>query len=193
MSATEYIQIPPIIKGVVDKAVSKVQAELTANNNGEPVDHWFVHGTPQHIVERLVQRASDPINKNKRFPLIALVHNYRQDFNSQTYYSEAQITLWIINLSKPDVRYEDRYSGNFLQVLYPIWQSIIKQLRRSGYVESSQGIQHSTIERPNWGLFSKSNQASELGELIDGIEVELNIKLNYNNCLKQNKQNLVTI
>ena len=194
MPRRETILIPPMIGAIVDKAMVSIADELELNNNGKTVDYFYTHGTTRQLANRLATRASDPVNKNKRFPLIGLIHNYGQDASDSALYSTTELTLWIMNLAPKGISYEKRYEENFPKFLFPIMQEIVFRLKRSGnfQIDQSKGLEHSWIERPNWGVFGAyGNTATELGELVDGIELKLNLRLNYTNCLRAQKENRI--
>jgi len=192
MAANEIILIPSVIGQIATAAWSKIEAAVRASTGSENMSMYYVHGTPLNIAERIIARATSPEFKNNRFPLVALVHNYQEQYDSVNYYSNVTLNIWLMNLGTRTSEYEKRYSENFVKVLYPLWQEFINTLARSGavMVEMDKGIVHDKIDRPNWGVLSNlSNNAFVNGENLDGIELRLNLKLDYTNCLRLQKEN----
>jgi hypothetical protein len=192
MAANEIILLPSIMETLANRAWAKIEAEMLTNNDGNALYMYFVHGTPRNIAERLDARSKAPDYKNKRFPMVALVHNYEETFDSSMYYNDTKCTVWLMNIGRKTNHYEDRYTENFVKFLYPLWQAFINELERSGsfIINQSEGVNHSKIDRPNWGLLAAyGNSAYTNGENIDGIELKLNLRLDYLNCLKLQKQN----
>ena len=192
MAANEIILIPQIIASVVSDSWDKIDAQMRTNNGGVQLYYTFLHGTPNEINNRLQRLANAPTLKDRRFPLFALIHNYTEKFDSTAFYNETELTLWIMYPSGIKTDYEDRYTDVFEPFLYPMWQSLIETMRKSGlfYTDMSKGIEHDKTDRPDWGRYvaGLGNTEHKFGERIDGIELKLKLKLNYANCLRAQKE-----
>jgi len=195
MSATEVIVIPQVIGTMVSKAWDNGLSTTLSAADSNITGYTYLHGTPNELNNRLARMSKAPTSKTTRFPLIALVHNFTEKFGETKYYNETELTIWIMYPSVKNTDYEVRYTDTFEPFLYPIWQSLISWVRRSGYffIDMAKGVEHDKTDRPDWGRYvaGLGNTEAKFGERIDGIELKLRLKLNYSNCLKATKENRI--
>ena len=182
------VNVPAIFEQIATKTFANVMSEINVATNAQDggMIPMYLHGTLIHIVERLTEMARDQDYNNKRFPLIAFVHDFVRRFERNDENPEIKVRIIIANLTSPDYRSEDRYRINFLPILYPIYAEFMSQLAKSNYFIRNNGlmIKHEMIDHLHWGKESYyGHSAYEMHEYIDGIEIaNLELKLNIPNC-----------
>lgn len=192
----EVINIPDLVGTLVSRAWDGIDSQMRTNNDGVQLYHLYLHGTPREIAERVAEKGRSIESKNKRFPLIALVHNYTEVYNDTRIYCDVDFTIWIMHLGRKNAPYASRYTDNFVPFLYPIWQAIVNEFSKCGefMTELGEGIVHDKTDRPNWGAYSPTfgNDGVILNERLDGIELNFKgLRLNYRNCLRTQKKNII--
>ena len=69
-----------------------------------------------------------------------------------------------------------------------MWQEFIQQITDSNLfiIDSVTGLDYRKTDRPNWGTYDgEGNVKSITGEFVDGIELAITLKLNYESCFKK--------
>jgi hypothetical protein len=192
------IYIPDLFKSIVEEVgvnindeISTAYSQAMASDSGTvpniELRTQFIPGTILEILERLSEKNDSPKQKEFIWPMVGLIHNFKESFGKEGIYNETQLTLWICHLSDQNSTYTDRYTKVFKTVLYPIWLEMMSVIQNSYKfsIDEITGVEYGKIDRPKWGRYQDlyGNYDYELNEFIDGIELQLTLKINNDNCL----------
>jgi hypothetical protein len=176
----------------IGTVVTAVQAELqgtfdatfdeTFNSTAGP---YYMYGHRMEISDRLLEKDQSKATKYNKYPLIALKLDTPEKVEDGLWHYDLNIAI----LAFTDRNYDapDRYTEVFKPVLYPIYESFLKQLRNSGlfmWEGDQQYPPHIKIDRPYWGTEGKEqNMKSFFNDPLDAIEiVNLKISKRIKNC-----------
>lgn len=139
----------------------------------------YMHGHILEIINILTQKDQSEEYRFKKYPLVALLQDFEE---RQTYeYVEANLNVLIIKGTMEDYTAGQRYDFNFRPFLYPIYQELLKQLSKTGYILSyaPQRIHHTKIDRVFWGAQGRYGNTANIGnDFLDAIEIK-NLKLKF--------------
>lgn len=143
---------------------------------------YYMYGHRLEIANRLMEKGKDSVYKFQKYPLVALRLDTSEDFADGVITYKLNVALIMLTDKKWDA--EQRYVNVFKPVLYPMYQSFLKQLKNVGLFmwESTQdNPPHTKIDRPYWGTEeSERNSANIFNDPLDAIELlNLEIKQNY--------------
>lgn len=117
--------------------------------------------------------------KYRRYPLVAL----RLDIGEEIDEGMQKVSINVALITFTDERYKarERYEKVLLPILYPMYESFMVALKRSG-IFTWEGHQvyppHKVIDRPYWGIAdSEGNVRNIFNDPIDAIELT-DLKLN---------------
>lgn len=166
--------VPQIISDIIGQVSNNLYDELGA-------DIQFLHGTWASIRSRIVEDASGTIKKNTRFPLVCLVQVFEEKFKSDSEYSEVSLTLLVCNNSDQTWYSEDRYTNNYIPILYPIYAEIMAVLNESPYFVGYKEKYYTHTKADD--LHLPENNDNKLPECLDGLWIkDLKLMLD-NKCL----------
>jgi hypothetical protein len=170
------MEVPVYIKDELIAITSAVEGALHDQLLLSSYHIHFMYGHPLEIVKRLQELSESISYKDAKFPLIALFADFRiQRGERLDMYGTAKLNLIIANDTKPEYYAEERYSNNFVPILYPIYTEFMTQLRNHKQFEfkSQDEIKHTLIERLFWGREGLyGNTANEFNDFIDCIEIQ---------------------
>jgi len=163
--------ILPVVVDQFSQVVAAVSAEY-----GQTV--YFRHGHMLEIASIVQDMMKDP-DIDKRYPIIALQHDFEQDPIPYQGTELSDLTMYIITLTRPEYTSEMRKELIFKPILYQIRDIFIEQIARSGYFEQRSVDQvHEVItlfDRYYWGSSTvMGNKGNILGEWTDCIEINFN-------------------
>lgn len=174
------------IGAVVTKMQSDVKliAALTAaiptlDENGYQA--WmpdYIYGHRVEIANRLKEKDLQAAYKYKKYPLVAL----RLDTPEKNDNGVIDFSLNIALIMQTDENWnaEERYIKVFKPVLYPMYESFLKQLKNVGKFKWDAGQdrpKHTKIDRPFWGVEGKEgNEGNLFDDPLDAIEI-INLEL----------------
>ncbi|MDR2653165.1 MAG: hypothetical protein LBC68_12800 [Prevotellaceae bacterium] len=121
--------------------------------------------------------------REKKYPSILLLQDFLEKKGTQTGIDvEVNLQLLIVTGSDKDYRVSVRYEKIFKPILYPIYECLMKVLKRDGRLANGYGeIAHNKIDRPNISGFSivVRGQTKQLFyDCLDAIEINnLNLKI----------------
>jgi len=170
----ESIQIPALFK----KIVQDVNTSLVTSYN-------FLYGPASEIVEQLKDMSKAPTQSAQKYPLIALFTDIVETHDSPAYYAQINANLIIATITEKNYRAEERYTNIFIPTLQPIYEALLSQIVPSRYflVDDETLIQHTKIDRLNWGRSQLFNDGQGGVDFIDAIEIQnLNLKVKNLNC-----------
>lgn len=146
-------------------------------------DIHFDYGHYPDVQENLVQLAK--AKPDGRFPLIVVFEDFKISHNRAGMTGLARFTMIILTLSKPEYKREQRKEKTFDTILRPIYDSFLKQLKRSGkfLIYDETKIVFDSVDRPHWGDPKLYKNASYLlGSCLDGIEMQIQLPTLLNTC-----------
>lgn len=171
------------IKDAFNDIVQNTLCELKKNTSVQEL--YFMQGHPKEIVDVLASYTQSPTHKNKKYPLIALLRDFKE--KQSTIKDGVRISFnpkfIICTLTSPTMRADEREVKNFIPVLHPIFNEFIYQITQSEYF----GMPHfDTLNIEKWDRYYWGNEAmdkNKLNDHVDAVEIS-NIDLNFfkKNC-----------
>jgi len=141
---------------------------------------YYLYGHPLEIFNILSEKSQSETYKYKKYPLIALY----QDFEESVNINERVIdNITIVIMTETDSNYTapNRYTNTFTPTLQPLYEELIKQIKRSNYV-SSDDYQHTKIDRLYWGKNDVFGNSGNIGnDALDAIVIS-NLSLKIIKC-----------
>lgn len=135
---------------------------------------YYMYGHRVEISNRLILKDANSAQKYQKYPLVAL----RLDTPEKNRDGMIDYTLNIAIVMSTNRNWtaDDRYTKVFKPVLYPLYESFLKQLNNSGLFTWSNGLhkrpKHTKIDRPYWGTTANEGNASNLfNDPLDAIEL----------------------
>ncbi len=162
-------------KDIISDVVDKVRLKYDPTNDVFPV---FDYGHRQTIANRISQRVNSADDKDKIFPMIALLSDtdYTEQITDGLNYEVSGFYILIMNEREKDWTEEQSYTNNFDAILTPLYESFIKYLNRSLEVDSSSIAGGDRILHPNYG--SVIDNKIPFGIAVDAIEIRnLNLEI----------------
>ncbi len=143
----------------------------------------FRHGHMLEVANIVQQMVKDP-DIDKRYPIIALQHDFEQDPVSFKGTELKGLKLYIITLSRPEYIAEQRKELIFKPILYPIRDLFIQEIARSGYFEQQSNEEVLDIitltDRYYWGSSKvMGNDANMFLDWVDSIEIDIDGLISY--------------
>lgn len=143
----------------------------------------FRHGHMLEVANIVQQMVKDP-DIDKRYPIIALQHDFEQDPVSFKGTELKGLKLYIITLSRPEYIAEQRKELIFKPILYPIRDLFIQEIARSGYFEQQSNEEVLDVititDRYYWGSSKvMGNDANTFLDWVDSIEIDIDGLISY--------------
>jgi hypothetical protein len=139
----------------------------------------FMFGSRIEINEMLANYAKDNEMNTRRFPLIWLFINYKEDHNQeQDIEVQAPLTFAFVGLSKPEWRANDRLENVMRPLLSPLWLlflNVIKEMNDTFYFDTSKEPVFSRYKRFFYGSSDKNE--SVLASITDAYEITLQLNI----------------
>jgi hypothetical protein len=163
-----------------------------AGSSWKALARYYEHGHPIDITNKLMELNSGNYNYRK-YPLIVLLQEFDEvkDVDRDGLYSIANPDIVIVNLTGKNIHVEDRYDLNFRTVLYPLYNSFLKQMSKCKYflTKGNAVFSHTVREAPYYGTEGSSgNTANGFTDQLDGLKINnTSIKVNDNRCNFLNK------
>ncbi len=174
---------PVYIVDEIGNVVTKVSTALLASlqlvdPNITGVQYYFGHY--KEILETLQQKDGTSLEFSK-YPAVCLFMDFPETTGKAPgIAAEVKLQMIIAYATDPNLKAAERYTKSFKPVLYPIYNSFIDELMRSGRImaPSKELISHTKIDRLYWGrkgLFG--NTGNVFNDYLDAIEIkDLNLK-----------------
>lgn len=144
-----------------------IRATVITANSWNSLAPFYEHGHPDEIARVLSEKDNSSKYKFQKFPLIVLYQDFEEDRSELGVYCKCSLNFAIINITKETNRTPQRYTDNFVPILYPIYNDFLKAINNSRSFISKKGIFHTKTDRLLWG---RSNQ-NILNTAIDAIEI----------------------
>lgn len=181
---TGPVYIVDIMRDVVAAVSAALLPQLQAVDPLISAVHYD-YGHYTDIRERLVTLGK--VTPAEKYPRIVLFEDHRVRHGDEGLTGIMDLKLIILYPSRNDITRQQRETGVFRPILYPIYQEFLRQLYLSGKfnIYDVTKIQHDQINRPHWGdpgLYK--NEGYLLGDILDGIEIaNLQLTTYLDNCL----------
>jgi len=142
---------------------------------------YYEFGRALEIGNTLEDKKADPVNKNKRFPLVWLLTDIQKDYNATGYDYEADITLGFIYLSDANLKAGQRIDTNFEPILDPLvelFKTTINKSPGSRYFTLPYGETLSITETDKFKYGSIAGNKHVFNDITDAIELNMTLKFN---------------
>lgn len=172
-----YYVIVDEVKNLVAKVSAKLTPALVALDPAITGVH-FEHGHIAEIVETLRQKNKVEEERYTKYPLVALVQDFPEDVTGAAgIQAEPVLRLLIVNQSEPSYKASERLALNFKPILYPIYDELLEQFRKSVVFMGYDVPPHRKTDRLYWGREALIGTAANIFEdWVDCIELT-NLKL----------------
>jgi hypothetical protein len=184
--AHTYEQLPVSIPSLFEKIVQEVSANLRTELGR---DVQFLYGSYNHIRQRLASKDKSEGNKEVKYPLIALIYSFDERKVSGKDSLDVSLTFLICTESENSMYSEDRYTQNYLPILYPIYAEFMAVVESSNYFRKyhSRGVPHVKVDDLHMGEESGGGKiAYILPDVVDGIWIkDLELSVLPNMCTLQ--------
>ena len=184
-----------VIRDIFEQIVSDVNTEVLAKLQAvdpEIQAVQFMAGHPLEITNRLTKRDENGLYLEK-YPLIALFHDFKEEKGRQVdEYAGLSLRLIIANNTSSEFIADQRYENNFKPILYPIYESFLKQItlaKKNKLMKwfntyGVESIRHTKTDRLFWGTpTAMTNTSNIFNDYIDCIDIQnLELSVNIKNC-----------
>lgn len=164
---------------IITDAIGQVIERLRTEPNGPP---YYDYGHRLQMANTLKLKETDKVKKAKKYPLFMLrLDTPERHENDMIFYD---LNIVILAHTKRDYTTTDRFEEVIKPTLLPLYESFIKELKRSGLFVWGKGIKppHTMIIRPYYGVLgAEANMANLFGDYVDAIEIQ-NLKINSYTC-----------
>lgn len=155
--------------------IEAVRAEWDTTEGKKP---YFMVGHPREVFNTLSEKDRSKTYKYDKYPLVAFFERHeRKHVGDQLKVDDFIIS--IITETSPHYSAEERYENVLIPTLIPLYDLLIKHLKASGLLTSSDGYTHTELRRLYWGqgdewgnMFRRGNDALDAIVIKD---MELNI------------------
>lgn len=149
---------------------------------------FYMFGHRREISNRLLEQGSDKVYKYQKYPLVAL----RLDIPEANANGEINFTLNIALLMSTNQKWiaPKRYQSVFKPILYPMYDSFLRQLKKVGKFKwegDQQRPEHTKLDRPYWGTeAAEGNTANLFNDPLDAIElIDLKLSQDIDTCARR--------
>lgn len=147
---------------------------------------YYFHGHIKDIADTLatIQNDNNKVAAYQNYPFIALIHDFEEDRSNNGFdYIARNVMILIVHFTRQDYKPGSRYDEVFIPVLIPIYESLMKAIKRSKYFTiGKEGLKHTKIDRLFFGS-SLSGNKNVLNDYSDAIEIKnMDLKVNRKNC-----------
>lgn len=163
-----------IIGDIVARVSENLITQLSAlDNTIKNVN--YLYGPPKQIIKTL-QGWNGTSKGAFKYPIVALFQPFEESkATSPGLDAIDNIRIIIGRQSQPEWLTDKRYEVNFIPVLYPIYDELMRQLYLDPRISSLAGqIKHSKTDFPYW---DNGQDKNPFGDWLDVIEIK-NLKLN---------------
>ena len=139
---------------------------------------YYEHGSPIEIANRLsLKDMSAGLERFKKFPLIALIEDFEEDFKDEKFYCQIpEVILSIMNSTLPEYNSDQRHTNNFKPIIMPLYNDLIHELKHCGWFFNVEWKAKNNLQ---YGVPSKyRNEELVLNEYVDAREVFLSVDIN---------------
>jgi len=172
-----YSHIPIAIADIFRLIIAEVSTNLAAEGTLSIPQIAYMHGTLSDINNQLASKTRNPSAKALTFPMVLFLYKADERFTDK-YNDEINVEILICTSTKPTYTNDDRYSINFLPILYPIYAELKSVIGNSRYFWGyKRKFEHTKTDLPHAGQESANGPvALNFSTHIDAIMLS-NMKL----------------
>lgn len=164
------------IVDIFNEIVSEVRADYDTVNNLQP---YYLHGHPLDISRVLSEKDDSDVYKFRKYPLIALLQDFREQHNTGFDWQMNIPTLRVLILDETDPNYDSaqRYENTFKPILYHLYFLLLEKMADNTKLatHSIEEIDHDKTDRLYWGREGiQGNQGLIFNDNLDGIDLTFN-------------------
>lgn len=153
----------------------KVKGDVTAYSKLESKGPYFMYGHMLEVATVLTERNKSNKFVFQNYPLVILPMDIESEYDAiHDGVLFKDIKLFIVNITKPEYRVEDRKKMNYRPILYPLYEKLIYNIRHNRNI-IVDGIfpTHSKKDKYFWGSeLNGNNTATILNDYLDAIEIK---------------------
>ena len=178
--------IGEVVTAVKNQVLNTIQANETEALGRETLIETinYQKGHKRELLETLLQMDKSETNRYKKYPMVYLAQDFREEFNpTPGIYADTRLSIIICHQTKADYKVGERYDKVFKTVLYPIFNALINQLFKHPQIhaQSPDTIKGVKWDRLYWGRQAVGGvDATKLNDFVDAIEIE-NLQLKFKN------------
>lgn len=184
--AQTYQYLPLSIRDIFAELVTEVSDNLSTEDDLSIDQVSFKCETWIELIKRVQSEDLSTTHRSTKYPLIALIRNFDEKYNADSYLTDVSLTLVIVTLSDPNKLSEDRESDNYVPILRPIYAELMEVIKGSNYFTGYYNLypSHTKTESFQLGQSSESgNTKYVLPDCVDGIIVsDLALKVRRDRC-----------
>lgn len=183
----------PSISSALREVVSEVSASIALRTDLDwgtlPKKVYFMQGNVKEVANVLQSMANARETKDKRYPLVVLFRDIREDItaNNNGLSTSFKARIGIFTLTNPTYRADEREEKNFNTILIPIFETLVYKLCKSpNFGQPSV----SDLQIKKWDCYffgteqgrQEAKGKNPFNDYIDAIDIDsisLNLK---NNC-----------
>ncbi len=180
------------LKAITVKVSAKVLTQLQLKDSNITGVHFF-NGHPKEIIETLGQLDQEPPFLYQRFPAICLFQDFKEPSGKIIgIRANPKIQVAIINQTLNDYKAWQRYQENFIPILYPIYNELIKQIKLNGHIQGRL-VPHTKIDRLYWGRQGiGGGLENKFNDYLDAIELQdLDLRFYEPGCIAGISPNII--
>lgn len=162
------------------------------NGTGITADSWqlalyYEFGRALEVGNTLKEQKDDPVNKNKRFPLMWLLTDIEKNENFDNINFEASITLGFIYLSEKNLKAKKRLEENIKPILDPLvdlFKLVINNSPGSRYFTLPFGGNININETDKFKYGSIAGNTHVFNDITDAVQLDMTLKFSkFGTCL----------
>jgi hypothetical protein len=142
----------------------------------------FEHGSRKTIDNILMAWGKTPDNSAIKYPLFGLIQPFEEIRGRERgIMAEARFTVVLASLTSPSWSPDQRLCNSFLPILYPLYNSFIEAVKKSGYfmLKNTSLISHVKTDVYQWG----EADTNVFSDYVDAILISnLELKIINLNC-----------
>lgn len=182
-----YNYLPIAIPNLFSNIVSTLAINLYEQLGNKTVR--FKHGTWTELMKELViEQNGNLTTKLSMYPLICLIHDFEEKYNKGNV--NVSLDFVILTPTTSTKTTSQRYSDNYIPILYPIYAEFMQLISESVYFigQNQLGYNHSKIDALHMGQTDNNGNISyRLPDILDGIIVKgLDLTIDKKKCTQYN-------
>ena len=153
--------------------------ERVSKQTGFKVNYIF--GDSIYIRKTLAEMDKSQATRSERYPLIALFTPFDENKNNKSYYCEVNLNFIIAVETLSDYTNESRKKNSFEAVIYPVYESFIKEIKNErrfdfGYRDIVPHISSDNYSYASRGVSSTDGVKFDRIDAMDIINLQLKVR-----------------
>lgn len=190
MRSRDITEILEEVVGRVPNGLSVSYTDYAGNPVEEESPHVnYVFGNTRYVKAALDEMSRGSFLLGAKLPMIALFTPVYEDRGNPEYHSVASVNVLIACKTNRDWNNEQRREFSFVNVLRPIYDRFIEELRADGRIDVGYKgtVRHRYSENYSYGRYGAyTDNGEEVTEPIDAIDIRnLELKIKLQNCRTQ--------